>query len=119
MRSHEPATVPGTVVVVVAVGVGVALVVVMEAVGVAVGVGFDGVSGSAVTVGSGSVEAGVTVPGEVVVAVAGVDDSTAVGGVGVPPEHADSASPSTAAAATDAGARRRPPLDATVVMPNI
>ncbi|MBW8729592.1 MAG: hypothetical protein JF622_01005, partial [Terrabacter sp.] len=99
VRSHAPATLPGSV----AVGVGAGVVGLALAVADARGVGFVGVSGSALTVGIGSVEAGWTVP--VAVAVA-VGDSTADVVCGVVPLHAASVRPSTTIVAAEANPPR-------------
>jgi hypothetical protein len=104
VRSHAPATLPGSV------GVGVGAGVVGVGAGVALsvadgrGVGFVGVSGSAVTVGIGSVGPGWTVP--VAVAVT-VGDSTADVVCGVVPLHAVNVRPSTTTAAAEAIPPRR------------
>ncbi|GAA2747098.1 hypothetical protein GCM10009868_35130 [Terrabacter aerolatus] len=85
----------------------------------ALGVGFVGVSGSAVTVGSGpvgSVEPTSTAPSAVVVVVPTVGDSTAEVVPGEVAVHAESVRARTAAVAAEANpAPRLPPLRTTAL----
>ncbi|GAA2485866.1 hypothetical protein GCM10009858_24760 [Terrabacter carboxydivorans] len=109
VRSHEPATLPGSVgagVVAGALGVVGALVVV---------VGLVGVSGSAVTVGIGAVDPGSAGP-VVVVDDATAGDSAADAVRGVVPLHAESVRPRMTAVAAEVNpAPRLPPLRTPVL----
>jgi len=82
----------------------------------ALGVGLVGVSGSAVTVGMGSVEPASTVGPASPGAVAAMGDSTAEVVRGAVPLHAESVSPRTTAIAAEANpALRLPPLRTPVL----